>query len=106
MCIVKNPWMGCTYAYYPFRDLRDVQPMLPFHDKLVAGISGDKDVSASQLLLVTMKLSEGDVTYDILIIFGDVALANRVKVEQGKILSIGIAIVNAESLVCGISRQL
>ena len=81
MCIVKNPWMGCTYAYYPFRDLRDVQPMLPFHDKLVAGISGNEYISASQLLLVTMKLGEGDVTYDILIAVRDIILANGVKVK-------------------------
>ena len=53
------------------------------HDELVTRVSCDKYISLTQLLLITVKLGKGYITYDILIVVRDVVLANRVKVEQG-----------------------
>ena len=53
-----------------------------------------------------MQLGKRDTTYDILIVIGDIVLANGVEVEQSQILSVGVAVIDAERVVCGICREL
>ena len=89
--------MDSTWAYSHCRALRDVQLMLRYHYKiLVARISRNKHIPTSQLLLRLMQLCEGDVAYDILIVVRDIALADRVEIEQSQVLSQSVAVVYAE----------
>ena len=47
-CIVNHLWMGCTWAYCPFGDGRDVPQMLCYHGKLQARFYIGNDLTVEQ----------------------------------------------------------
>jgi hypothetical protein len=76
------------------------------HGKLIARIRRNKDIPLSQLLLHLMKLGKGDITDYILIVIGNIVLADIIEVEQSKILCSSVAIIYAERVVGSISWKL